>query len=165
MFLSSDRKKTDRFIGHRTPLCVQSLLNNPISCFIVHWLNESSIKQEQKKDFWKQVQNFGVTTPSWRVVENGWVSEIFILSRWDILSSVCWFVFVWWFCSELEESLIVLPFSVATDMLTLLNHWLQVNRVTVFAMVVIYCLAAPVSATGVAKVQCNSRSLDLDQCV
>ncbi|PFX34624.1 WD repeat-containing protein 3 [Stylophora pistillata] len=27
--------------------------------------------------------------------------------------------------SELEESLIVLPFSVATDMLTLLNHWLQ----------------------------------------
>ena len=30
--------------------------------------------------------------------------------------------------SELEESLIVLPFSVATDMLTLLNHWLQVNK-------------------------------------
>ena len=62
----------------------------------------------------------------------------------------------------MEESLIVLPFSVATDMLALLNHWLQVNRVTVFAMVVIYCLAAPVSATGVEKVQCNN---DLEQCV
>ena len=65
----------------------------------------------------------------------------------------------------MEESLIVLPFSVATDMLALLNHWLQVNRVTVFAMVVIYCLAAQVSATGFEKVQCNSRSLDLEQCV
>ena len=65
----------------------------------------------------------------------------------------------------MEESLIVLPFSVATDMLTLLNHWLQVNRVTVFAMVVIYCLAAAVSATGVEKGQYNSRSLDLEQCV
>lgn len=65
----------------------------------------------------------------------------------------------------MEESLIVLPFSVATDMLALLNHWLQVNRVTVFAMVVIYCLAAQVSATGVEKGQCNSRSLDLEQCV
>lgn len=32
------------------------------------------------------------------------------------------------FFSELEESLIVLPFSVATEMLTLLNHWLQVNE-------------------------------------
>ena len=31
-------------------------------------------------------------------------------------------------CSEIEESLIVLPFSVATEMLTLLNHWLQVSE-------------------------------------
>jgi len=39
--------------------------------------------------------------------------------------SLCLFVLSY---SELEESLIVLPFSVATDMLTLLNHWLQVNK-------------------------------------
>lgn len=65
----------------------------------------------------------------------------------------------------MEESLIVLPFSVATDMLTLLDHWLQVNRVTVFAMVVVNYLAAQVSATCVKKGQCNLRSLDLEQCV
>lgn len=35
-FCSQIGKKTNRFIGHRTPLCVQSLLNNLISCFIVH---------------------------------------------------------------------------------------------------------------------------------
>ena len=32
------------------------------------------------------------------------------------------------FYSELDEALIVLPFSVVTDMMTLINHWLQVIK-------------------------------------
>ena len=39
-----------------------------------------------------------------------------------------WIVkFLLFLSSELEEALIVLPFSVVTEMMTLLNHWLQVN--------------------------------------
>ena len=34
-----------------------------------------------------------------------------------------------YFYSELDEALIVLPFSVVTDMMTLINHWLQVIKV------------------------------------
>ena len=51
--------------------------------------------------------------------------------------------------SELEESLIVLPFSVATDMLTLLNHWLQVNRELAFARVMGSSLAGRARETEV----------------
>ena len=60
--------------------------------------------------------------PATRVLATPDSYVLFSSSLSFIINSLCTFLF-----SELEEALIVLPFSVVIKMLTLLNQWLQVK--------------------------------------